>query len=58
MRRTIAVLLTLALVPVAIALRAQQRPAPEPNRWEPAMQKFEEQHGYKSWTRLVRPHLN
>ena len=32
----------LTLVVAAGALRAQQRPAPDPNRWEPAIQKFEE----------------
>ena len=36
----IAVALTLLLV---VTSTAQQRPAPDPNRWEPAMQKFEEQ---------------
>ena len=30
-------------MPAAGALRAQQRATPDPNRWEPAMQKFEEQ---------------
>jgi hypothetical protein len=53
------------LTPAVVALRAQQRATPDPNRWEPAMQKFERQDkeaptpaGYKIWTLLVRPHLN
>lgn len=46
MRRTIAALFALTLIPAAVgvvAVRAQQRPTPDPNRWEPAMQEFEEQ---------------
>jgi lysophospholipase L1-like esterase len=42
-RRTVAALLALALTPTVLLLRAQQRPTPDPNRWEPAMQKFESQ---------------
>ena len=39
--RRLAVALGILLTGVA-AVRAQQRPVPDPNRWEPAMQKFEE----------------
>jgi lysophospholipase L1-like esterase len=30
-------------MPAVVALRAQQRATPDPNRWEPAMQKFDSQ---------------
>jgi lysophospholipase L1-like esterase len=39
-RRLVAMVCAVLLA--AGAARAQQRPAPDPNRWEPAIQKFEE----------------
>jgi lysophospholipase L1-like esterase len=42
MRRILALILAVGVIAPA-AVGAQQRPAPDPNRWEPAMQKFEEQ---------------
>jgi hypothetical protein len=42
-RRAVAALLALALASAVVTLRARQRPAPDPNRWGPAMQKFEAQ---------------
>jgi lysophospholipase L1-like esterase len=43
MHRTPIAIVALSTLFVVAAPRAQQRTAPDPNRWEPAMQKFEEQ---------------
>jgi lysophospholipase L1-like esterase len=43
MRRTFTAIVALSTLTFVATAGAQQRTTPDPNRWEPAMQKFEEQ---------------